>query len=116
LWEATHAFNRFSFAFVVLSYFVGNCPRTIQENNETKFFLSLRCQKLGTARACNGTAVPSLAKPTNKKKTSKLARPVPVVARPCPTSDPYIPIFSFLLPSFFNNNLSHLSNLSLKLP
>jgi len=32
-WEATHAFNRFLF---VLSYFVGNCPRPIQENGEKK--------------------------------------------------------------------------------
>ena len=75
--------------------------------------MSPNCQKLGMARACSGTGVPSHALP-KPKKTSKLARPVPVVARPCPTFSLHIPIFFLLLPSFFNTNISHLSNLSLK--
>ena len=61
-------------------------------------------QKLGTARACIGTA----------RACSGTA--VPVVARPCQTSNHHIPnFFPFLLPSFFIKKISHPSNHSLKI-
>jgi len=83
-WEATHAFNRFLF---VLSYFVGNCPRPIRENGGKKK-LSLRCQKLGTARACSGTAVPSQALQNPKIPEAWHAR-----AQPTPYKNPIFPFF-----------------------
>jgi len=91
--------------FFVVSCFVGNCPSTIQENEKK---LSLEMLEPWQARACSGTTVPDLTKPNGQNPVAWHGR-----ARPLHT---YLQFFFHLLPSFFNINISHLSNYSLKTP
>jgi len=85
--------------FVVLSCFVCNCLSKIQENGEKKF----------EPKMPKAWHSPCLTCHAKTQKTRTLARPVPVVARSCPTSTPHIPNF---FPSFsFILQHKHLSPL-----
>ena len=53
-----------AFPFLFVSYFVGNRPRLIREKKDK--ILHLKRQKVGTARAYGGTAVPSTKQTTYK--------------------------------------------------
>jgi len=114
-WEETHIFNPFYFVcfFVVFNCFAGNCPSMIQEN---KNFEPPRTRDL--ARPVPVVARPCLTLPTqNKQKSRKLARPVPVLARPCATPKPPFTNFfsssSFILKHKSLSSIKHLSKTSI---
>jgi len=75
---------------VILICFAGICPNMIRRKKNK---IGGHDQKFGTARACGGTAVldHTCLKPSFSRS---LARPVPVVVRPCQPISTQKPIFS----------------------